>query len=94
MPRYYIDVRSRFGLDEDVDGLDLPDLDAARIEGLKIAVRLRERWSEIPPKERHYITVEIVDDRFQTVLALPLSEIDGQEPHSTVSSTAYVIELR
>jgi hypothetical protein len=75
MPRYYIDVRSRFGLDADVAGVDLPDLDAARHEGLKVALRLRERWVEIPPAERHFIAVEIVDECLRPILAFPVSEV-------------------
>ena len=80
MPRYYIDVRSRFGLEEDVDGVDLPDLDAALSEGMRVAFRLQERWADIPLEARHYITIEIIDERLRIVRSIPLSEIDTQAP--------------
>ncbi len=76
MPHYYIDVRSSFGLDEDLDGLELPDLSAAHAEALIVAHKLRERWTEIPLEARHDIIVEIVDEGFRTLLTLPLSEVE------------------
>ena len=78
MPRYYIDVRGTFGANEDMDGIDLPDLNAAHAEALEVAHKLRERWTEIPPEARHDVVVEIVDERFRTILTLPLSEIEGK----------------
>jgi hypothetical protein len=78
MPRYYIDVRSTFGLDEDMDGVDLPDLNAAHAEALKVGHKLRERWTEMPHDARHDIIVELVDEGFRTLLTLPLSEVEGQ----------------
>jgi hypothetical protein len=77
MPHYYIDVRSSFGLDEDLDGLELPDLSAAHPEALIVAHKLRERWTEMPPQARHDIIVEIVDEGFRTILTLPLSEVEA-----------------
>jgi hypothetical protein len=78
MPRYYIDVRSTFGLDEDLDGTELPDLIAAHAEALKVGHKLRERWTEMPHEARHDIIVELVDEGFRTLLTLPLSEVEGQ----------------
>ena len=37
MPRYYIDVRSTFGTNEDMDGIEVPDLTAAHAEALEVA---------------------------------------------------------
>jgi hypothetical protein len=31
MPRYYIDVRSHFGKNEDLDGVELPDVATAEL---------------------------------------------------------------
>ena len=76
MPHYYIDVRSSFGLDEDLDGLELPDLSAAHPEALIVAQKLRDRWTEMRPQVRHDIIVEIVDEGFRTILTLPLSEVE------------------
>ncbi len=76
MPRYYIDVRSTFGLHEDMDGVEVPDLRAAHDKALEVGRKLRERWTEIPPEARHDIIVEIVDEGFRTLLTLPLSEVE------------------
>ena len=76
MPRYYIDVRSSFGLNEDMDGIDVPGVSAAHSEALEVAYKLRERWTEIPPEARHNIIVEIVDEGFRTLLRVPLSEVE------------------
>jgi hypothetical protein len=78
MPRYYIDVRSTFGLDEDMDGIELPDLNAAHAEALEVGRKLRERWAEMPHDARHDIVVELVDDGFRTLLTLPLSELEDR----------------
>ncbi len=80
MPRYYIDVRSSFGLSEDMDGVELPDLNAAHAEALTVGRELRERWTEIPAEARDYIFVEVVDESLRTVLKVPLSEIGSQAP--------------
>ena len=76
MPRYYIDVRSSFGLDEDLDGIELPDLNAAHAEATEVGRKLRERWAEMPLDARHDIVIEIVDEGFRTILTLPLSEVE------------------
>jgi hypothetical protein len=75
MPLYYIDVWSRFGVDEDCDGMDLPDLSAAHAEALKIGHRLLERWAEMPPDARSEIIIEVVDERLKKVLRVSLPEI-------------------
>jgi hypothetical protein len=75
MPRYYIDVRSRFGVDEDCDGVDLPDLVAARAAALKVGQRLLERWTEMPPDARSEIIIEVIDERLKYVLRVSLPEI-------------------
>ena len=78
MPRYYIDVRSSFGLNEDMDGIEVRDLSAAHAEALQVGRKLRERWTEIPFEARDDIFVEVVDESLRTVLKVPLSEIGSQ----------------
>ena len=78
MPRYYIDVRSTFGLHEDMDGVEVPDLRAAHDKALEVGRKLRERWTEIPFEARDYIFVEVVDESLRTVLKVPLSGIGSQ----------------
>ncbi|MFC5486536.1 DUF6894 family protein [Microvirga aerilata] len=75
MPRYYIDVRSRFGIDEDCDGIDLPDQAAARAEALKVGHRLLERCAEMPSEARSEIIIEVIDERLKYVLRVSLPEI-------------------
>jgi hypothetical protein len=85
MPRYYLDVRSRFGLDEDLDGLDLPDLDAAHAVALEMGHNLRERLTGAPPDAQWDIAIEIIDEGFQMVLVIPYSELGrGQQLPSQV----------
>ena len=78
MPHYYIDVRSTFGIDEDLDGTELPDLIAAHAQALEVGRKLRERWTEIPFEARDDIFVEVVDESLRTVLKVPLSEVGSQ----------------
>ena len=75
MPHYYIDVRSRFGIDEDCDGVDLPDIEAARAEALKVGHRLLERWADMPSDARSEIIIEVIDERLKYVLRVSLPEI-------------------
>jgi hypothetical protein len=75
MPLYYIDVRSRFGVDEDCDGIDLPDVAAARSQALRVGERLLERWAEMPPDARSEIIIEVIDERLKYVLRVSLPEI-------------------
>ena len=78
MPRYYIDVRSSFGLNEDMDGIEVADVSAAHAEALEVGRKLRERWTEIPSEARDDIFVEVVDESLRTVLKVPLSEVGSQ----------------
>jgi hypothetical protein len=85
MPRYYLDVRSRFGLDEDLDGLDLPDLDAAQAVALGMGHNLRERLTGAPPDAQCDIAIEVIDEGFQMVLVIPYLElVRGQQPPSQI----------
>jgi hypothetical protein len=78
MPRYYIDVRSHFATNEDPDGVELPDIAAAKAEALRVAARLLEDWAEIPPAYSSAIVIEIVDEDLNPVLAIPYTDIAGQ----------------
>ena len=73
-----IEGRLWSGLDEDLDGLELPDLSAAHPEALIVAHKLRESWTEIPLEARHNIIVELVDEGFRTLLTLPVSELEDR----------------
>jgi hypothetical protein len=75
VPRYYIDVRSHFGTEEDHSGIEVPDLSAARAEALKVAERLLQSWAAIPADYSRDIMIEIVGEDLRPVLIIPCSEI-------------------
>jgi hypothetical protein len=78
MPRYYIDVRSMFGVDEDLDGIVLPDVAAARIEALKLAEGLHIRLTGARPEACNEIVIEVVDEAYRTVLMIPYADLVEQ----------------
>jgi hypothetical protein len=72
MPRYYFHVRQGNDLRKDGEGVDLPDLQAARATALNLAC---QRWSDAPPDTDHNDqTFEISDEAGRTVLTVPFSE--------------------
>ncbi len=75
MPRYYIDVRSHFGRNEDLDGVELPDVATAKTEALRLGENLLEGCVSLPPDYRNQIVIEIVDEKLRPVLAIPYAEI-------------------
>jgi hypothetical protein len=87
MPRFYIDVRSRFGMREDSEGVDLPDLEAARAKAFDLGRKIWESWNGAPPEVRRDITLRVLNERRKTLLAIPFSEIEEwvnptlPEPH-------------
>ena len=78
MPRYYIEVRSMFGVDEDLDGIVLPDVAAARIEALKLAEGLHIRLTGARPEACNEIVIEVVDEAYRTVLMIPYADLVEQ----------------
>ena len=75
MPRYYIDIRSHFGIDEDPSGVDLPDIAAARSEALKMFQTLLRNWAAMPPGYSDEIFIEIVGEDLRPVLIIPCSDV-------------------
>jgi hypothetical protein len=72
MPRYYFHVREGSSLTRDPDGAELPDIDAARKQAVKMACRA---WSEQPPEAQdNDETFEITDQSGEVVLRVPFSE--------------------
>jgi hypothetical protein len=80
MPRYYIDVRSHFATNEDPDGIELPDVAAARAEALKMGAKLLDDWARLPSAYSSAIVIEIVDEDLHPVLAIPYMDIAVQKP--------------
>jgi len=72
MPRYFFHIRDGDGLKNDPDGIELPDVDAARATALKKACRI---WSERPPEPAaNDQTFEVTDEAGQIVLTVSFSE--------------------
>ncbi len=76
MPRYYIDIRSHFGINEDPSGVDLPDISAARTEALKVAENLLKSWAGMSPEYGSEVVIEIVGEDLRPVLSIPCSEME------------------
>ena len=75
MPRYYIDIRSHFGTDEDPSGVDLPDVATARSEALKMVQTLLRNWAAMPSGYSDEIFIEIVGEDLRPVLIIPWSDV-------------------
>jgi hypothetical protein len=76
VPRYYIDIRSHFGINEDPSGVDLPDISAARTEALKVAENLLKSWAGMSPEYGSEVVIEIVGEDLRPVLSIPCSEME------------------
>ena len=76
MPRYYIDIRSHFGTDEDPSGIELPDVAAAKTEALRIAQELLLSWAATPPSYSNEIMIEIVGEDLRPVLIIPCVDVE------------------
>jgi hypothetical protein len=70
MPLYYLHIRNRNKLAPDPEGIELPDIDAALSEALRVA---RELLSEVPDLGRN-ASIEIADRTGQIVLTVPFSD--------------------
>jgi hypothetical protein len=72
VPRYFFNARSENGLTRDEEGLDLPDVKAARGEALKAAEQL---WGDLSADiARKDMAIEVTDEAEQTVLTVPFTE--------------------
>ena len=72
MPRYFFHVRDGAGIARDSEGIELPDLDAARRTAVDRACAI---WSKSPPSPEHNEqTFEIADEAGETVLTVAFSE--------------------
>jgi hypothetical protein len=77
MPRYYLHIRDSGGLGKDPDGIEVPDIDAAHAEALRVARDMQVLWSDMPPEARNELAFEIADETGRTVLTVPFSEAEG-----------------
>ena len=66
MPRFFFNIRDGYDLDEDDEGIELPDLDAARAEALATVEELRDQLSDA-----ENIELEIADEAGRRLLTVP-----------------------
>jgi hypothetical protein len=70
MPRFYFNVRDGHEVDEDEEGIELPDIEAARAEALATVEELREELAEDAAR----ILLEITDDTGRRLLTVPFAQ--------------------
>ena len=70
MPLYYLHIRNGDKLEVDPDGTELPDLEAALTEALKVA---RELVGEVADLGRDAV-IEVADGSGEIILTVPFSD--------------------
>ena len=66
MPRFFFNIRDGYNLDEDDEGIELPDVEAARAEALATVEELRDQLADAGN-----IELEITDESGRRVLTVP-----------------------
>lgn len=74
MPRFYFNVRDGRDLDEDEEGVELPDVEAARAEALATVEELRDELGADAAR----IELEITDDTGRRLLTIPFARPGGR----------------
>lgn len=66
MPLFYFNIRDGYDVDEDEEGVELPDLETARAEALATVEELRDQLGDAGN-----IELEITDDTGRRLLTIP-----------------------
>ena len=66
MPRFFFNIRDGHEVDEDDEGVELPDVEAARAEALATVEELRDELGDAGN-----IELEIVDESGRRLLTVP-----------------------
>ena len=66
MPRYFFNIRDGHDLDEDEEGIELPDIEAARAEALATVEELRDQLMDAGN-----IELDITDETGRRLLTVP-----------------------
>jgi hypothetical protein len=66
MSRYFFNIRDGYDLDEDDEGIELPDIEAARAEALATVEELRDQLADAGN-----IELEITDETGRRLLTVP-----------------------
>jgi hypothetical protein len=75
MPRYYLHIRSKDGLSKDLQGEELPNIEAAQAAALRVIRRIRasKLWGQLLPEAHRQMAIEIADETDQTLLIVPFA---------------------
>jgi len=79
MPRYFFHVHDGEGLDRDHIGTDLPTIEEAYMEAVKVAHDLWHLWDDLPPEDLNNMAVVVVDGAGQTVLTATFPKAQGHK---------------
>jgi hypothetical protein len=74
MPRFYFNVRDGRDLDEDEEGVELPDVEAARAEALATVEELRHELGQDAAR----IELEVTDAAGRRLLTIPFGRPGGR----------------
>jgi len=84
VPRYFFNARSGTSFTQDWEGQDLPSLDAARGEALKVAERF---WGDLSPNvAREALAIEISDETGEKLTTVNFKEAIGRLAQGTPES--------
>lgn len=70
MPRFFFNVRDGYEVDEDEEGIELPDFEAARAEAYATVEELRDQLAGDAAR----IELEITDDTGRRLLTVPFAK--------------------
>jgi hypothetical protein len=70
MARFFFDWRDNENFEEDDEGMDLPDLEAVKVEASRALLeRARE---EVPGRDRHTLSIEVRDENGRPLMSIIL----------------------
>jgi hypothetical protein len=78
MPRYFFNIRDGYDVDEDEEGIELPDIEAARAEALATVEELRDEL-----QDAGNIELEITDETGRRLLTVPFFRGGGRWRRTT-----------
>ena len=69
MPRYFFNLRDGHNLDEDDEGVELPDFEAARAEAMATVEEIRDELSDGHATSN--LELEVADETGRRLLTIP-----------------------
>jgi len=74
MPHYYFRLWRGPVCEDDLEGMELPDIHAAQAEAVRVIRELREDWAGRDPQPLGNLAFEILDGRGRRLLTVPFAE--------------------